>query len=187
MASILVVCTGNVCRSPLIERLLQRSLDEAYGPGAVQVRSAGTGALVDSAMDERSARILTDLGGDPAGFAARWLEPDMITGADLVLTATREHRHTVMQHVPRAMRRSFTVRELAHLVHGLDPAALPSEPQERIEAVTGYAAAHRGNVAALDPAELDIIDPYRQPEEIYHAMRDQLVPALEHITRVLAP
>ncbi|WP_446740540.1 arsenate reductase/protein-tyrosine-phosphatase family protein [Ornithinimicrobium sp. CNJ-824] len=44
---ILVVCTGNVCRSPLVERLLQQGLDERWGPGAFEVRSAGTGALVD--------------------------------------------------------------------------------------------------------------------------------------------
>lgn len=187
MASILVVCTGNVCRSPLVERLLQRSMDDAYGPGAVQVRSAGTGALADSAMDARSARILTGLGGDDTGFVARWLEPDMVDGADLVLTATREHRHTAMQHAPRAMRRSFTVRELAHLVQDLDPAELPTDPHERLGAVAAQAAAHRGSVAGLDPSDLDIVDPYGQPEEIYDRMRAQLVPALDQITRVLVP
>ncbi|QFG69760.1 low molecular weight phosphatase family protein [Ornithinimicrobium pratense] len=187
MASILTVCTGNVCRSPLIERLLQRRLDEAYGPGVVQVHSAGTGALVDAAMDEQSARILTDLGGDHAGFLSRWLEPQMVADADLILTATREHRHTAMQHAPRALRRSFTVRELAHLVQGLDPVELPTDPQGRIEAVTRCAAANRGNVAGLDPAELDIVDPYRQPAEAYEEMRRQLVPAIDAITRVLTP
>ena len=187
MASILTVCTGNVCRSPLIERLLRRSLDEAYGPGVVQVHSAGTGALVDSAMDEQSAQILTDLGGDHAGFVARWLEPEMVAGADLVLTATREHRHTVMQHAPRALRRSFTVRELAHLVQDLDTADLPLDPLERIEAVTRHAAAHRGDVAGLDPAELDIVDPYRRSEQTYALMREQVVPAMAAITRVLTP
>ena len=187
MASILTVCTGNVCRSPLVERLLRRGLDEAYGAGAVQVHSAGTGALADSAMDEQSAQILADLGGDHAGFVARWLEPEMVAEADLVLTATREHRHTVMQHAPRALRRTFTVRELAHLVTDLDPADLPRDPQERIEAVTRYAAAHRGDVAGLDPAQLDIVDPYRRSAQTYALMREQVVPAMAAITRVLAP
>lgn len=187
MVSILTVCTGNVCRSPLIERLLQRRMDEAYGSGVVRVHSAGTGALVDSSMDERSAQILTDLVGDHAGFVSRWLEPQMVADADLILTATRDHRHTVMQHAPRALRRSFTVRELAHLVADLDPADLPTDPQQRIDAVTRHAAAHRGTLAGLDPAELDVVDPYRQPEETYQHMRAQLVPALEAISRVVAP
>ncbi|HSP60467.1 MAG TPA: low molecular weight phosphatase family protein, partial [Ornithinimicrobium sp.] len=59
---ILVVCTGNVCRSPLVERLLQDGLDERWGTGRFVVRSAGTGALVDHPMDERSAEVLTGLG-----------------------------------------------------------------------------------------------------------------------------
>lgn len=187
MASILTVCTGNVCRSPLIERLLRRSLDEAYGAGAVQVHSAGTGALVDSAMDEQSAQILADLGGDHVGFLARWLEPEMVAEADLVLTATREHRHSVMQHAPRALRRSFTVRELAHLVQDLDTPDLPSDPQERLKAVAQYAATHRGRVAGLDPAELDIVDPYRRSAQTYALMREQVEPAVAAITRVLTP
>ena len=83
---LLTVCTGNVCRSPLLERLLQQHLDRSLGPGAVAVRSAGTAARVDSGMDERSARLLRDLGGDPEGFTSRRLTASMVREADLVLT-----------------------------------------------------------------------------------------------------
>ena len=61
---ILIVCTGNICRSPFIERLLQCHLDERR-PGSergIRVRSAGTGALTGSAMDERAAAQLVAYG-----------------------------------------------------------------------------------------------------------------------------
>ncbi|MDQ3422084.1 MAG: low molecular weight phosphatase family protein, partial [Actinomycetota bacterium] len=54
----LVVCTGNICRSPLAERLLQRRL----GDRAV-VRSAGVQGLEASAMDPYAAAQLERLGG----------------------------------------------------------------------------------------------------------------------------
>jgi protein-tyrosine phosphatase len=66
---ILIVCTGNICRSPFIERLLQRQLDERR-PGSdrgILVHSAGTGALTGSAMDERAAALLVAYGGTPWG------------------------------------------------------------------------------------------------------------------------
>lgn len=187
MTRILTVCTGNVCRSPLVERLLQRSFDEAFGSGAVTVASAGTGPLVDAPMDERSADILQELGGDPAGHLGRRITPAMVEEAALILTATRDHRRAVVQLSPRALRRTFTVRELAHVLENVPTEGLPDEPGPRLEAVASLAFQHRGVVAVLDGAELDVVDPYRRPDEVYAQMRDQLEPAMATLTRVLAP
>src|SRR5664279_2530252 len=89
-ARILIVCTGNICRSPFIERLLHRQLDE-HRPRFAQrilVHSAGTGAVTGSAMDKCAAAQLLAHGGDPTGFRARDLTPDLIAESDLILTAT---------------------------------------------------------------------------------------------------
>ena len=50
-ARVLTVCTGNICRSPFIERALQAELDRSWGPGVVEVTSAGTGAMVGEPMN----------------------------------------------------------------------------------------------------------------------------------------
>ena len=95
---LLFVCTGNRCRSPLAERLAARWAAELLGPraGEVTTLSAGTAATAGEPMEERSARALSELGGDPRGVAARILTPADVESADLVLTMTREHRRRVL-------------------------------------------------------------------------------------------
>lgn len=187
MARILVICTGNICRSPLIERVLQGALDQAYGAGAVEVRSAGTHGLVDSPMDERAAAMLHEMGGQSAGFAGRRLSGALLSDVDLVLTATRKHRASVVRMRPKALRSTFTVRELGHLADQMDPATLPTDAGERLRAVAAAGVVLRGTNAMLDPEDLDVIDPYRRSDETYAEMRTQLEPALESLLRVLLP
>ena len=119
-ARILIVCTGNICRSPFIERLLQRQLDEHRARFAqrILVHSAGTGAVTGSAMDKRAAAQLVAHGGDPTGFRARDLTPDLIAESDLILTATRDHRGRVAVMYPKALRQVFTFCDFADLVGG---------------------------------------------------------------------
>ncbi len=116
------MCTGNICRSPFIERLLQRRLDDAL-PGSdrpVLVDSAGTNALTGWDMDEQAAAQLVAHGGNPEGFRARHLTAELIAGSDLVLTATREHRGLVAAMYPKALRQVFAFRDFADLVTGFD-------------------------------------------------------------------
>ncbi len=114
---LLFVCTGNICRSAAAERLARRRLDEVLGDAApaVQVHSAGTRGVVGAAVHPDSAAAVCALGGDVEGFAARRLRPRMVTEADLVLTMTREHRQAVLALEPRALSRTFTLREAADL------------------------------------------------------------------------
>ena len=93
---ILTVCTGNICRSPVAERLLQAGLDQVQ-PGSFEVRSAGTRAMVGEPIQPLSADIIRTYGGTPDGFAARQLTPEILRESDLVLTMTARHRVEVMQ------------------------------------------------------------------------------------------
>ncbi|MHB8274395.1 MAG: arsenate reductase/protein-tyrosine-phosphatase family protein [Dermatophilaceae bacterium] len=190
-ARILIVCTGNICRSPFIERLLQRQLDERR-PGSdreVVVRSAGTGALTGSAMDERAAAQLVAYGGDPMGFRARDLTPDLIAESDLVLTATRAHRGKVASMYPKALRRVFTFRDFADLVAGivgLSARVTDMDPQVWIHQVTEQAAARRGLNPPLEPAQADIVDPFRREDEVFVTMAQQIGGSMPAVVRALA-
>ena len=189
-ARILVVCTGNICRSPFIERLLQHQLDERR-PGsdrAVLVHSAGTGALTGSAMDERAAAQLVAHGGDPSGFRARDLTPDLIAGSDLVLTATRAHRGTVSAMYPKALRQVFTFRDFADLVAGVDGLSARvtrMDPRAWVRQVTEDAAASRGINPPLEPAQADIVDPFRREDEVFATMAQQIVGSMPAVVRAL--
>lgn len=182
---VLTVCTGNVCRSPLLERVLQRELDRRWGPGTHEVSSAGTHALVGHPMDERSAGVLRAFGGSPDGFVARRLTGRMVAEADLVLVATTNHRRLVLREHPPALRHTFTFREFAALAdaagHELPPDRdLP--PPERLRALARVLIARRGPGVVPEP---DIIDPYRQADEVYRLMQEQVAQALPSALRAL--
>jgi len=142
-ARVLIVCTGNICRSPFIERVLQARLDDRLsGSGrGIAVRSAGTGALTGSEMDAQAAAQLVAHGGDPAGFRARDLTPELIAESDLVLTATRAHRGKVALMSPKALRRVFTFRDFADLVAGTEVTMTPGDQRGWVRQVTETAAA----------------------------------------------
>lgn len=134
--TVLFVCVGNVCRSPLAEELLRARLEAELGEmgGAVRVESAGVRAQVGEAMDETAAGELERLGLRQRSSTARQLTTDMIARADLVLTASKDLRSSILEQTPSALRRTFTVREFAELVNGAtagSPRALVADAVRR--------------------------------------------------------
>lgn len=117
---VLFICTGNICRSPLAERLLAAAV-----PG-IAAASAGTGARPGEAMDAGASGELRIRGGDPADFAARRLVEEHIAEAGLVLGLTRAHREAAVRLQPAAMQRCFTLREYVRLRGG--PRTPPPAP-----------------------------------------------------------
>ena len=110
--TVLLVCTGNICRSAMAERLGRAYLDEVLGHRADAVRliSAGTHAVVGSAMHPDSALVLAGFGATAGDFRARQLREEHPAQADLVLAMTRGHRRDVLGLAPRALARTFTLR-----------------------------------------------------------------------------
>ena len=189
-ARILIVCTGNICRSPFIERLLQHNLDESQpttGCG-ILVSSAGTGALTGQSMDEQAAAQLVAHGGDPTGFIARGLTADLIEESDLVLTATREHRGLVALMHPQALRRVFTFLDFADLVaevDGLGARVAHTDTTTWVRQVTERAATRRGLNPPLEQAQADIVDPFRRDDTVFDAMAEQIVGSMPAVVRAL--
>lgn len=105
-------------------------------------------------------------GGDPAGFTARQLNERLLWPADLILALTREHRGDVVELWPKAVRRTFTLKEFARLLHELRPGELPDgSPTERLRAAVPLVSSRRHHVA--DPRYDDVIDPYGQSADVY--------------------
>src|SRR5829696_596819 len=119
--SILAVCTGNVCRSPAVERLLASKL----GP-TVAVKSAGTHALVGHPISDPMAALLRDGGLETNGFEARRVSEQILKEADLILAMTRAQRGLVVELWPPAVHRAFTLREFARLLDQADASVLPA-------------------------------------------------------------
>jgi protein-tyrosine phosphatase len=167
MFRILFVCTGNICRSPMAEHLMREGLRARLGPAAEEFvfASAGTFGLGERPMEQFAQDTLRDQHGiDGSAFRAKELADYMVGGADLVLTATRDHRAAAVTLHPQAARRTFTIREFDRLLSLVDPASLPTDdPVERARALVVAAASQRGLVRPDKPGDDDITDPYRGP------------------------
>jgi protein-tyrosine phosphatase len=174
--SILAVCTGNVCRSPAVERLLSSKL----GP-MVSVRSAGTHALVGHPISEPMAALLRDSGVESGPFKARRVSEQMLKDADLILTMTSAQRGLVVELWPSAVRRAFTLREFARLLSWIDRSALlPGTPAERLGAAIPLAAAQRGR-KLISPHEDDVVDPFRLSDTVYADSFAQITAAVDRL------
>ena len=96
MRRVVLVCTGNTCRSPLAEALLRRAL-AARGVTEVEVSSAGTGAWEGAPASEGAYLVALEHGLDLSGHRARLLTGDVTAAADLILTMARHHRARVLE------------------------------------------------------------------------------------------
>lgn len=182
--NVLTVCTGNICRSPAAEALLRSRLD-----ASVQVRSAGTGALVGHPVPARMAELVTAAGGDVAHFAARQATPAMIQESDLILALTVRHRAWVVDQVPAAVRRTLTLRELGRLVSTIppgvfDPSTLPDDAA-RLAALLPLALGERRRHAGRRHDD-DVVDPYGRSGAAYRTSFDQITSGLTPVLRAIA-
>jgi len=187
-ARILTVCTGNVCRSPFLERALQAELGRSWGAGSVEVSSAGTGALAGEPMEPNARTFLEQNGYAADGFVARQLTADIVAGSDLLLAATRDHRGKVAQLHPRALRYVFAFREFADLVSGVSPERIAQpvdDAREHVARVVALAAGERGLRPPLPNDEADIVDPYRRPVDVFDRMTRQIMGSLPTVARAL--
>lgn len=90
MRTVLFVCTGNTCRSPMAEGIARHLQRTGKLPNDLFFASAGTAAGDGWPMSEESAAVLTRLGATPEGHSKQ-LTPTMVEKADVVLGMTRAH------------------------------------------------------------------------------------------------
>lgn len=177
--NVLVVCTGNICRSPLAEGLFRLQLDAAVGglSGACAIASAGTQGLDGALMDPHAADELRRMGGSADEFRARNLTEMHVMWSDLVLTATRQHRSAVLAESPQALRRTFTLREFADLAP-YEAHASKGSMTARLRALVAHAAQRRGSATLT---EYDVPDPYRQSAEAHRHVADLIARAVTDV------
>ena len=99
--SVNIVCTGNICRSPIAEVVLRQALAEAGLGDQVTVNSAGTGHWhIGHDMDHRARLVLTEAGHEVPRHSAELFEPSMFAAADLILALDTSHLHELSQMAP---------------------------------------------------------------------------------------
>ena len=173
MTSILVVCTGNVCRSPIAEGLLRDALAERFGDHAPHVSSAGTAAWEGESAMKESVAAAAERGTDISGHIARTVTGTMVEHAALVVTMATEHRDALSRFSPDTAHKTFTLKELVRLLEKLEPAEETGEPVPLSERV-GPADAMRRTGFKGNPHDEDVVDPLGMPMESYRAIAWEL-------------
>src|SRR6266436_8300755 len=108
MKTVLFVCTGNVCRSPMAEGIFRRAV---RGRGDFRVISAGLGAMNGQPPSPYAVEAVRELGIDISGQRSRMLTPDLVQQADYIFGMTHSHIDTVMLLYPMAAEKTFLLRE----------------------------------------------------------------------------
>jgi low molecular weight protein-tyrosine phosphatase len=148
-----MVCTGNICRSPMAEIILRQQLERAGLTGAqvgerVVVDSVGMeGYHVGDGADPRTLRALLDAGYDGSAHIARKLEPAVLAERDLILVADSGH----LAAVRRLARRVGGAGEI-HLMREFDPEAVAAGTLEVDDPYYGDAAAFRRCLREVEAA-----------------------------------
>jgi glycine hydroxymethyltransferase len=108
MKTILFVCTGNVCRSPMAEGIFRRAVQ---GRGGFEVLSAGLGAVEGQPPSPYAIQVVKELGIDISSQRSRPLTPELVQRADYILGMTHSHIDTIMLLYPQAAEKTFLLRE----------------------------------------------------------------------------
>ncbi len=173
MARILIVCTGNICRSPIAEGLLRQRLMER-GIIDVEVESAGVSGLEGYPAEPEAVAALLERDVDISAHLARRLDRRMAQDADLVIAMASGHRDDIARFAPASADRTFTLKEFVYLLEQLDQPVTGERGGERIAAAASAAQEIRDGGRARDLTDEDISDPLGLGPEAFRAVVWQL-------------
>jgi protein-tyrosine phosphatase len=180
--SVLMVCTGNICRSPAAERLAQAR----WGYGGIAVSSSGSRAMVGDPIQITMAHLLESHGAYSGEFQARQLVEQHVRDADLVLGMTHSHTRAVLTVHPAALRRTFTLREFSRIAAAVaDDLDRGRSPAERLQALVSAAPERRG--PGGESAGDNIRDPYGREADVYEEAFGAIRESIDSVAVVLHP
>ncbi len=167
---LLLICSGNTCRSPMAAAILDDLLRREGLAAAYRVDSAGTSAIAGQPASPEALQVMAERGLDLSGHASKPISPELAEKARLILTMTRPHRDVVTRLCPAAADRTYTIKGYAGTAP--QPRASPGSraTPEPGQAPNPETAPQPGAAAAGVPGDQeseDISDPIGRGLEAY--------------------
>ncbi len=110
---VLLVCSGNTCRSPMAAAILRHLWEQASPGWDLEVSSAGTSAIPGLKASEHAVQAVRRWGLDLSGHRSRGTQDVLLRDMDLILTMTARHKEQLLSHWPDLAGRIFTLGEYA--------------------------------------------------------------------------
>jgi len=166
---ILIVCTGNTCRSPMAEAMLKKS-------GRHEVRSAGVAAETGSVASRGAAVAMSKRGLDLSSHRAQAVSTDLVAWADLILTMTDRHREAVLERFPEAKGKIHTMKgfALSEADRGQQEERLHALYTEVDEKRRQFARTNSPNIAELQARRGELLLELQAVEEQLTELQGQL-------------
>jgi protein-tyrosine-phosphatase len=162
MYTILLVCTGNTCRSSMAAAMFKKMVeDEPRLRGKVKILSAGTAAFPGQRASPQAIQVMEERGIDLRDHRATLLTSELIREADIILTMTERHKQQILRMDQQADGKVFTLKEYV---------------QESDDQISGK---------SHDPRSFDIMDPFGYPVEVYRMCADEIEDASAQLTNKL--
>jgi len=120
MKNVLVVCTGNVCRSPMAKALIHKEVEDRGLTHDIAVDSAGTYAMVDHPASGGSVNAMAQRGLDISEHRAKQITTDLVNQADVILVMEERHRRSIFVTWPRSIMKTLLLSELSGDHAGID-------------------------------------------------------------------
>ncbi len=154
--NILLVCTGNTCRSSMAEGIFKQMLLNSNIEN-INVSSAGLSAFQGDRANQKAVDVLKNQGIDISKHRARQLTGEIISSSDLILTMTAAHKMSILNYDPQSKRKVFTLKEYASKTDGEES----------------------------DNINLDIDDPYGMDYSVYEKVMNEIRIEIESIINKL--